>query len=59
MSALEPDDAVDVLGQPVDDLAFSLVAPLGADDDNVLCHGGSVFQLDVSSRTTTRQLAST
>ncbi len=36
--ALEAHDAVGVLGQPVDDLAFAFIAPLGADDDDVLAH---------------------
>ena len=39
VAALEPHDALRVLGQPVDDLAFPLVAPLGSDDDDVLAHG--------------------
>ena len=37
MAALEADDDVGLLGEPVDDLAFALVAPLGADHDNI-CH---------------------
>ena len=46
--ALEPHDALRVLGQPIDDLAFAFIAPLGTDDDDVLAHawlpgcGGSV-----------------
>ena len=35
MSALEADDDVRLLRQPVDNLAFSLVTPLGADDNDV------------------------
>jgi len=35
MTALEADDDVRLLRQPVDDLALSFVAPLGADDDNI------------------------
>ncbi|MGY4415075.1 hypothetical protein ACVWW4_006811 [Bradyrhizobium sp. LB7.1] len=35
MAALEADHDVRLLRQPVDDLALSLVAPLGADDDNI------------------------
>ena len=38
VSALEPHDALRVLGQPVDDLALAFIAPLGADDDDVLAH---------------------
>src|SRR3546814_1978658 len=38
VASLEPHDALRRLGQPVDDLAFSLVAPLGADDYYVLAH---------------------
>ena len=37
MAALEADDDVGLLGQPIDDLALALVAPLGADHDNI-CH---------------------
>jgi hypothetical protein len=35
MAALEAHDDVGLLRQPVDDLALPLVAPLGADDDNI------------------------
>src|SRR5437868_3556628 len=35
MPALEARDDVGLLRQPVDDLALSLVAPLGADHDNI------------------------
>ena len=35
VAALEADDALRVVGQPVDDLALAFVAPLGADDDDV------------------------
>ena len=38
VAALEAHDALRVLGQPVDDLALAFVAPLGADDDDVLAH---------------------
>jgi hypothetical protein len=38
VAALEAHHALGMIGQPVDDLAFALVAPLGADDDDVLCH---------------------
>ena len=37
MAALEADDDVGLLGEPIDDLAFTFVAPLGADHDNI-CH---------------------
>src|SRR6185437_4184199 len=33
--ALESHDDVGLLRQPIDDLALSFVAPLGADDDNI------------------------
>ena len=36
--ALKPHDDIGALGQPVDDLALALVAPLGADHGHV-CHG--------------------
>ena len=35
MPALEADDDVGLLGEPVDDLAFTLVSPLGADHHDV------------------------
>src|ERR1700688_874632 len=35
VAALETHDDVSLLRQPVDDLALPLVAPLGADDDNI------------------------
>ena len=35
MAALKADYDIRLLGEPVDNLAFSLVAPLGADDDHV------------------------
>ena len=37
VAALETHDDVGLLGEPVDDLAFAFVAPLGADHDNI-CH---------------------
>ena len=40
MAALKPDDDVGAAGQPVDDLALALIAPLGADHGHV-CHTGS------------------
>jgi hypothetical protein len=38
VAALEAHDALSVLGQPVDDLALAFIAPLGADDHDVLAH---------------------
>ena len=38
VAALEAHDALRVVGQPIDDLALAFVTPLGADDDDVLCH---------------------
>ena len=35
MAALEPGDHIGPLGQPIDDLALPLVAPLGAHDDDI------------------------
>src|SRR5437762_951334 len=35
VAALEAHDDVSLFRQPVDDLALPLVAPLGADDDNI------------------------
>ncbi len=35
VAALETDHDIGLLRQPVDDLAFSFVAPLGADDDDI------------------------
>ena len=43
--ALEADDAGRALGQPVDDLALAFIAPLGADDDDVLAHVRSCQEL--------------
>ena len=37
MPALKADDDIGLLGEPVDDLTFALVSPLGADHDNI-CH---------------------
>jgi hypothetical protein len=38
VAALEAHHALGVVGQPIDDLALAFVTPLGADDDDVLCH---------------------
>ena len=40
VAALETDDGLGVVGEPVDDLALAFVAPLRADDDDVAsgCH---------------------
>ena len=38
VAALEAHHTLGVIGQPIDDLAFTLIAPLGADDNDVLCH---------------------
>ncbi|MPM93508.1 hypothetical protein SDC9_140646 [bioreactor metagenome] len=38
VTALETNDATGVIGQPVDDLAFTLVAPLGTYHDDILGH---------------------
>ncbi len=35
VATLEPYDGVCALGEEIHDRAFSLIAPLGADDDNV------------------------
>jgi hypothetical protein len=35
VSTLEPHHALRAFGQPVNQLAFALVTPLGPDDDNV------------------------
>ena len=39
MAALKADHALRVLGQPVDDFALAFIAPLRADDDDVLAFG--------------------
>src|SRR5690606_22501069 len=39
VTALEAHDASDAIGQQIDDLSLAFVAPLGADDDNILAHG--------------------
>ena len=38
MAALKTRDDIGPFAEPIDDLAFSLVTPLGAHDDNI-CHG--------------------
>jgi hypothetical protein len=43
VSALEADDDVGLLREPIDNLAFALVAPLGADHDDI-CHEGRVLK---------------
>ncbi len=51
VTALEANDTLRMIGQPVDDLAFAFVTPLGADDDYVLCHTFTFVwaRLDVSA----------
>jgi len=38
MATLEAGDDIGAAGQPIDDLAFSFIPPLGPDDDDI-CHG--------------------
>src|SRR5450830_250069 len=38
VAALEAHHTLGVIGQPIDELAFTFIAPLGADDNDVLCH---------------------
>jgi hypothetical protein len=38
VAALETHHTGGVVGQPVDDLTLALIAPLGTDDNDVLCH---------------------
>jgi hypothetical protein len=38
VSALKAHHSLGMVGQPIDDLALAFVAPLGADDHDVLCH---------------------
>jgi hypothetical protein len=45
MAALKADHDIGLLGQPIDDLAFAFVTPLGADHDNIR-HGNSPQQAD-------------
>jgi len=47
VAALEADDALRLLGQPVDDLALAFVAPLGPDHHHVSCHLVPRFRPDV------------
>jgi hypothetical protein len=42
VAALEADHHVRAAGEPIDDLAFAFVAPLGADDGHVT-HEKSLF----------------
>ena len=41
MSTLKTNDAIGMVREPVDDLAFTFVTPLGAYYNNVFCHGSS------------------
>jgi hypothetical protein len=47
--ALETDDDVGLLREPIDNLAFALVAPLGADHDDI-CHEGCVLKGPMMTR---------
>jgi len=38
MTALEPDHALSVISQPVDNFSLTFIAPLCADYDYVFCH---------------------
>ena len=49
VAALKADDDVGLLGQPIDNLAFALVAPLRANHDNI-CHEGSVLKRPITTR---------
>jgi len=40
VAALKTDDALRAFRQPIDNLAFAFIAPLGTDDDDVLAHCG-------------------
>jgi hypothetical protein len=44
VAALKAHHPLRVIGQPVDDLALALVAPLAADYDYVPCHENSTFR---------------
>jgi hypothetical protein len=50
VAALEPDDDVGLLGEPINDLAFALIAPLRANHDDI-CHEGSVLKRPITTRT--------
>src|SRR5262249_6391017 len=49
MAALKTDHDVGLLGEPIDDLAFALVAPLRANHDDI-CHEGSVLKRPITTR---------
>jgi hypothetical protein len=49
VAALEADDDVGLLGEPIDDLAFALIAPLRA-NHNDICHEGSVLKPPITTR---------
>jgi len=38
MPALKTHHALGVIRQPIDDLAFALISPLGADYHHIFCH---------------------
>jgi len=37
VAALKANDALCMIGQPINNLALTFVAPLGTDDDDILC----------------------
>ncbi len=49
VTALEAHDTLGMIGEPVDDLALALVAPLGADYDYILRHSGKVPYLPINA----------
>jgi hypothetical protein len=44
---LVADDGLRVIREPIDDLSFAFIAPLGADDYNVLGHFQSSFKVSM------------
>jgi hypothetical protein len=49
VASLKADDDVGLLGKPIDDLAFALIAPLRANYDDI-CHEGSVLKRPITTR---------
>ncbi|MNN72476.1 hypothetical protein D3C81_1885150 [compost metagenome] len=54
VTALEADHALDGFRQPIDDLAFALVTPLGADYDYVLAHVTNQYRVSREIRKSPR-----
>jgi len=52
VTALETHHGGGALGQQIDNLALALIAPLGADDYDILSHSFSIFHLKIKNTAT-------